>query len=127
MGGNDTYIFNAGDGNDIITDTSGTDKIIFGGGISRNNLSFVRLESDLVISVDNSADNITVKDWFTSATGANNNKIERLELSNGQFLTSSDINTIVQQINTYAAGYGALAGLGAVNNNQDIMTIVFST
>jgi Ca2+-binding RTX toxin-like protein len=43
--GNDTYVWSIGDGNDTITDTGGTDKILFGAGITENDISFSRYSS----------------------------------------------------------------------------------
>ena len=43
--GNDTYVWSIGDGNDTITDTGGTDKILFGAGITENDISFARYSS----------------------------------------------------------------------------------
>lgn len=51
--GDDTYLFSLGHGNDEIADSGGTDKIVFGEGISLADLTIVRTGSyDLSIMVD---------------------------------------------------------------------------
>ncbi len=51
--GDDTYKFFLGHGDDYIKDTSGSDTILFGAGITANDVSFVRVGYyDLVIQID---------------------------------------------------------------------------
>ena len=65
--GNDTYIFNIGDGLDVIDDADGADTVRFGAGITLNYLSFVPLSNnDLVINfVGTPDDQITISGQFT--------------------------------------------------------------
>lgn len=51
--GDDTYIWNLGDGLDEVIEQDGTDKILFGPGISYEDLRFVRKGDDLFIYVKN--------------------------------------------------------------------------
>lgn len=48
-GDNDTYVYNLGDGLDTITDDAGSNKIIFGEGITQNNLTFTQMGNNLLI------------------------------------------------------------------------------
>jgi Ca2+-binding RTX toxin-like protein len=60
-GGNDIYVFNLGDGIDTIEDTSSFtegNRILFGEGITSDNLSFVEGEGTLTINVGNNGDAI---------------------------------------------------------------------
>ena len=72
--GNDTYIFNLGDGADTIYDyeystTSGrSDRIIFGEGISREDVVMERVGYDLVIRYSDT-DRITVKNAYYYSDG----------------------------------------------------------
>ncbi|WP_310599361.1 calcium-binding protein, partial [Desulfobulbus sp.] len=69
--GSDTYIFNRGDGNDIINadSSAGLDTLRFGEGIG---LTDLRLEqsgsSDLVVKINDAGGQITLKSWFSSAS-----------------------------------------------------------
>ncbi|MAT64745.1 MAG: hypothetical protein CMN57_03785 [Gammaproteobacteria bacterium] len=75
----DTYIFNRGDGQDVINDFSDhfqysssyfrDDALLFGEGVSLSDMDLLRVEDDLVISVlgqhgDFTADSITIENWF---------------------------------------------------------------
>lgn len=83
--GDDTFVFNLGDGNDIIIEKQGTDTLYFGKGISWKNLKFEKNGLDMVISIKNTNDSITVKDWFAEGqVGDNNNIIEIFEFANGE-------------------------------------------
>ncbi|MEZ5690848.1 MAG: tandem-95 repeat protein [Rickettsiales bacterium] len=82
--GSDTYIFNLGDGQDIIYDYSGTDEIVFGAGITGSD---VQLVSDfannysLIVKVGSGGDQITLPDFFYSYS--NDRKIETLRFADG--------------------------------------------
>ncbi len=54
--GDDTYIYNTGDGFDTITETSGTDKIVLGTGITLEHLRFIREGNNLRILINNNTD-----------------------------------------------------------------------
>jgi len=81
-GNNDTYIFNIGDGSDIISDYSGTNILILGSNTSGNqiyksDLDFSRSNNSLLITFKNHpADSITIQNWFTSDA----NKISQIQL-----------------------------------------------
>lgn len=64
--GDDTYYYQLGDGHDTITDIAGDDRIIFGAGIRREDVSFSRVDNHLLVSVNGDAA-ITITDWFTDA------------------------------------------------------------
>ena len=84
--GNDTYIFNIGDGIDRIYDyensqTEGrADKIIFGEGISAEDIVFSRNGNDLTISYSES-DSVTVQNAYRYAGGVC--FIENIEFADG--------------------------------------------
>ena len=86
--GNDTYVFNKGDGKDVFQDVNHmgqddaalNDKIILGTGISANDLLLKRSGNDLVISFRNSPDDlITVKSQFSYENNANDKQYNRIE------------------------------------------------
>ncbi len=79
--GDDIYLFNLGDGQDTITDYNNganNDVIQFGDGISVTDLSYTRVNDDLLISLAGGQDQISISDWF-SVSG--HNQIEMLEFS----------------------------------------------
>jgi Ca2+-binding RTX toxin-like protein len=87
--GNDTYVFNIGDGQDTINDISGIDKLKFSGNITKEDLTFTKEDKNIVISLKNTTDKITLQNW------TDGNKIETIEFSNNLNLTSQDIEKTV--------------------------------
>ena len=64
--GNDTYIFNAGDGRDTIIDRGGElDVVEFGVGIDQSNIILTQSGNSLVITFDNSEDQLTVYNHYS--------------------------------------------------------------
>ena len=117
--GNDTYIFNLGDGVDTINDYSGTDKIIFGESISKDDISFNYSGSYLKLSYSND-DVVSIYNQKNS-----NYAIEKVELSDGSYLSNVDIENIIQQMNAYAQNNGIdMTNTEAVRNNENLMTII---
>ncbi|WP_426107449.1 calcium-binding protein, partial [Pseudomonas sp. TWR1-1-3] len=81
--GSDTYLFNLGDGKDLIFDDSSfnadTDVVKFGAGILASDLAISRAGTQLVLSHQNGLDSITIDRWFDTADGRY--KIERFEFA----------------------------------------------
>ena len=77
---------------------------------------------DLSIEYGNS-DTITVS-YYVSNTAY---QIDKIELGNGNFITNSQINKIIQDINAYAKDNG-ITGIShdTIRNNQDMMNLVMS-
>ncbi|MDR1285147.1 MAG: hypothetical protein LBJ88_02985, partial [Campylobacteraceae bacterium] len=119
--GDDIYLFNIGDGKDSVYDTGGDDIIKFGDGITKDDISFFKKGSTLNVSYGNS-DNISISYQTLSS-----NKIERFELDNGNYITSNDIELIIQNINAYAKDNGIkITSNDDIRNNDNLMQIVSS-
>ena len=123
--GNDTYIFNLGDGADTIYDyeystTSGrSDRIIFGEGISREDVVMERVGYDLVIRYSDT-DRITVKNAYYYSDGRC--FVENVEFADGTVLKASEINVLAhERYGTSGSdtieGYGTESGY---DNNETI-------
>ncbi len=80
--GNDAYRFNRGDGNDLILDDAGNDRIEFGNDIATSDIGIQQRGNDLVLHVLQNGlttpDVITISDWFNSQ-----NQIETISFSDG--------------------------------------------
>ncbi len=77
--GDDIYIFNQGDGQDVIIESGGEqDTIRFGEGIAPEDITFSRSGSDLVLNSNNGGQ-LTIREWGQSEM----RRIERVEFSNG--------------------------------------------
>jgi len=107
--GDTTYKFNLGDGHDIIMDYQGTDKILFGPSINQEDVAYCRNDKDLVISIKNMSDSITILNWFLS----DDYKIESIEFSNGVIITPDDVHNLLST--TIATGYDDVI----IGNDED--------
>ena len=98
--GNDTYIFNKGDGEDTIIDysyfksNSPMDKILFGEGITAENIIFSRDENNLVISYGSEGDTITVVNHYAGGSY----EIECFETSDGYSISNTQVNLLIQSM-----------------------------
>lgn len=87
--GSDTYVFNLGDGQDLVNDSgslSDTDTIILSGGYSTENTAVAMDGNDLQISSSQSDSLITVENFYSVPT----NKIELFEFSDAGNLVVGD-------------------------------------
>ena len=92
--GRDSYYYNLGDGYDTIAETRGNDKIIFGEGISINNLSFRQNGSNLDILINNDvSQGVTVKDFYSGT----NYQVETLQFADGSTFNLSTQEITLQQ------------------------------
>ncbi len=85
--GNDAYIYNIGDGADIINEAGGLDEIIFGEGIAQADLTFEQVRNDLVISLSNATDSITVKDCFVAEA----NRVDSFKFADASVLNLDEL------------------------------------
>ena len=125
--GNDTYLFSKGDGVDVVNDQGKVadhmDTIRFGSGVTTQDVAFYMQGNDLYLS-QGAGDSIQVTDQSTTTS-----KIEKFELEDGHFVSSADVNLIIQQIAAYQQQHTEvnIANVNDVRNNQDLMTIVSNT
>ena len=114
--GDDTYIYNLGDGFDTISESGGNDKIVFGEGISQNNLSFEQIGNHLKISI-NGEDNkgIQINNQFDSAS----NKVETIEFHDGSTLDISNADQLIQAMNSFSISNSASTD-ALSNPTQDV-------
>ncbi|AOO64214.1 Ig-like domain-containing protein [Sulfurospirillum halorespirans] len=131
--GNDTYYFNLGDGKDTITDTSfsfcswntpegGDDTITFGEGIEKEDVTFLMQCGNLSIKYGDK-ESVVISGQSNDASA-----IERFELSDGSYLSSNDVESIIQQMSAYAKDNGIyISSNSSIENNQALMQIVSSS
>jgi len=122
--GNDTLY--GGEGDDAIYGNEGDDVLYgnsgFGEGISKEDLTFMYNGSNLSIKYGNN-DTVTVNNHVNNAVY----QIDKIELGNGNFITNSQINKIIQDINAYAKDNGITSiSHDTIRNNQDMMNLVMS-
>ena len=110
--GNDTYIYNRGDGNDTISDFGGIDTVRFGAGIVPSGVT-ARYESrpygapgndyDLVLDIKGSG-SIRIKDYYGSSDWAGRNRpvpghrVERFVFADGTVWDEQAIRTMTHNL-----------------------------
>jgi|GEM_PF-259753 len=121
--GNDTYQFNLGDGQDLIQDSAGTDKVLFTSSVNLNNVIVYQSGSNLQIGYTNNTNDLITVQGQSSASTA----VETFQLSTGQFMTATDINNVIAQMSAYASSNGiSFSSLSDVRNNANLVQIVNS-
>jgi len=89
--GNDIYVFNLGDGQDTIyeydTTAGNVDTIRFGAGISANDIGFGRSDSNLLLSINGTADQLRIQNWGNGDA----HRIERVEFADGTVWGAVDL------------------------------------
>jgi Ca2+-binding RTX toxin-like protein len=87
----DTYLFNLGDGQDVINDSgyvgSNQDTLRFGEDITATDLILSRDNQDMQITIHDNSNQISIKNWFNS----DDYLIERFEFADGTVLNSTQI------------------------------------
>jgi Ca2+-binding RTX toxin-like protein len=63
-GGDDVYLWNLGDGNDVISDNDGRNTLCFGAGILPGDVMTEESGLDLIFRINHTGEGITVKNWF---------------------------------------------------------------
>lgn len=101
--GEDTYVFNLGDGHDLLIERRPNeaysnieptaDTLSFGEGIAAGDLSFHRRGLDMIIEHANGTDSITVQNWFQEPT--DHFKLEHLLFADGSSLSQADVENRV--------------------------------
>jgi len=91
--GNDTYLFGRGSGQDTIfgqtSTTANMDTIALGEGVLPADINLERIEDDLKLTISDTQDSITVKDWAKADTPGYG--VEVISFADG---TTWDLNTI---------------------------------
>ncbi|WP_277588252.1 calcium-binding protein [Pseudomonas chlororaphis] len=112
--GSDLYLFNLGDGQDVINDDnsiySGVDVLRFGAGILAADITASRSGINLVLSHVNGQDKITLTNWFAENTGRY--QLERIEFADGTVWTSTALSAQLLQL-TGGAGDDVLTGISS--------------
>ncbi|MFJ4371708.1 calcium-binding protein [Pseudomonas japonica] len=116
--GSDTYLFDLGDGQDVISDTGGavdgTDVLRFGPGIQAADISVSHADGNLVLSHSNGLDRVIVSNWFNVTDGRY--RVERIEFSDGTVWTSTALTAALLTM-VGSAGDDVLTGPGTGNQS----------
>lgn len=100
--GNDTYILGTGFGKDTISDTNGTDTLIFSANVALSDLAAFRLDNDLSLIVMGTDDSVVLKNYFAAPTSDANTLIETIQLADGSSLDTTAISQLLLSGNVYS-------------------------
>jgi len=118
--GNDTYLFKTG--SDSISDSAGEDALIFdiaSYDSSSIDIAIFKSGTDVIFDIGNN-NQIKVTGQTVDAT-----RVEMFKLSGGEFLTSGDVNKVIQDMTSFASTHGiAMNNITDVKNNEDLMNII---
>lgn len=131
--GNDTYLVTKGANNTSVNESvfgfnlfghwfgqnGGNDMVLFGEGITKEDISFLMRGNDLLLQYGDN-EFVTIDNQKNEA-----NRIEKFQLDDGNYLTHTDIDRIVQQLNAYSCDHGFhLRDNTQIQHNQAMMNIV---
>jgi hypothetical protein len=104
--GNDTYVYQRGEGQDLIDNRSAratdVDGLWLTGGITREELWFLREGNDLLIGTGSAGERITVDEWFATPEA----RIDEIH-AGGQVLYAAEVERLVQAMAAFDAPVGS--------------------
>jgi Ca2+-binding RTX toxin-like protein len=119
--GSDLFQFARGDGQDIVTDTSGTsDRLDFGSGINPLDIMLSQSANDLRIALYGSTDQVTIANWYGGVT----NQVETVQVANGQQLMSTQVNQLIQAMAGFTQQTGLSWEQAIAQRPQDVQQIL---
>ena len=118
--GSDTYIFNLGDGEDVVVEMGGTDKVIFGEDIDSEDLMFAREGNNLKISVIGQEDSITISNYYYN----NNYKVESFQTADGSMLDYTKLDLMIQAMASFEDTTGMMWEDAVQNKNEQANDII---
>ncbi|VAX14362.1 Alkaline phosphatase, partial [hydrothermal vent metagenome] len=120
----ETYVFNAGYGQDTIVDYYSGDKDKIEAGFDPLSLIFERSQNNqnnMEMHIAGSTDTLTVKDWYKG----NNNKVETIKARDGSALLDSQVNQLIQAMATFSKDNGSITWEQAIADRpDDVRTVI---
>ncbi|WP_119300552.1 calcium-binding protein [Dongia deserti] len=121
--GSDTYWYGLGGDNDTIYngDSGAPDKVVFGSGITEDDLWFARNGKDLLVTVRGTggSDSVRLKGWYSDSS----NRLSKFQLSDGSTLEASKVQQMVQAMAAFSTSAGAPTSLSG-SEEQKVETVI---
>jgi Ca2+-binding RTX toxin-like protein len=83
----------------------GTDRVLFGAGITPDRLWFDRVGDDLRVIAGEGRDHLTIENWFRSES----DRVDRFETQTGVRLVADEVQLLVQAMAAYSLGDDAVS------------------
>jgi len=123
--GNDTYLFGRGFGYDIVIDQYNTagnlDTILLDPDITPNDVDLKRSGDDLILSINDTNDKITVNNWFLNES--NEYQVERIQFADGTVWDAAAVKLLVLQGTSdddVLIGYSTADSIQGLEGNDQI-------
>ncbi len=116
--GDDTYLFSQGDGQDLIRNNdavSANDRLLFGAGVTTNDIWFQQSGNDLVVSILETTDKAVFENWYSDPA----QRVDRLEVSGGAVLLQSNVDQLVSAMASFAPSDGSSGVVTAGNMSTE--------
>ena len=121
LGGNDTYHYSRGGGQDTVVDNAGTtDMVRFGATINPLDLVLSRQVNNLRLAVHGSSDQVTIQNWY----GGSTNQTETIQAGNGQTMLSTQVDQLIQAMAGFTAQTGLTWDQAIDQRPQDVQTVL---
>lgn len=121
LGGNDSYHYSRGGGQDTVIDNSGTsDTMLFGATINPLDLVISRQANDLRLTIHGSTDQVTIQNWYSGTT----NQTETVQAGDGQTLLSTQVDQLIQAMAGFTAQTGLTWDQGIDQQPAQVQTIL---
>jgi Ca2+-binding RTX toxin-like protein len=115
--GADTYLVGLGGGSDLISNADtdlAADRVLFGAGVTEDQLWFARNGNDLVVSVVGGTDRATLQGWYSSTS----NRLDHFELSDGATLAATQVQQLVDAMSAFSAPPSSMSSLTLAQQNS---------
>jgi Ca2+-binding RTX toxin-like protein len=99
--GDDIYWFGLGDGHDVINETGGADRLLFGDDLAATDLWFSRSGNHLVVEVLGGEDRVTINNWYAH----DNYRVESISAGDRD-LASGQMDLLIQALAAFGVPEG---------------------
>ncbi|MDP9131883.1 MAG: Ig family protein, partial [Nitrospirota bacterium] len=121
LGGNDTYLYSRGGGQDTVIDNSGaSDTMLFGATINPQDLILSRQANDLRLSVYGTGDQVTMQNWYLGVSY----QTEVIQAGNGEQLMNTQVNQLIQAMAGFTQQTGLSWDQAVAQRPQDVQQIL---
>ncbi|UVT17938.1 MAG: hypothetical protein H8K04_09915 [Nitrospira sp.] len=121
LGGNDTYRYSRGGGQDTVVDSAGTsDTLGFGAMITPLDLVISRQANNLRLAIHGSTDQVTIQNWYSGPT----NQTEMMQAGTGQTLLSTQVDQLIQAMAAFTQQSGLTWDQAIDQRPQDVQAVL---
>ena len=104
--GDDVYVWNPGDGNNVVQNPYGDNTLRFGAGVAPENVRVTSDGKDLFLTIGEGGERITVSDWF-----ADGRSLSSVRFSDGTVWSAKEVESRVDRRILGTNGDDVLNGL----------------